>query len=322
MEIVDYAHIQALTGNGPLFDWGRELIDAVKTRLEEKQHGDVERWLAALSRLPVIQPDEVSLDSAAITASSTITAETQAAIKENLMGLHPWRKGPFNIHGVTIDTEWRSNLKWGRLIPHITPLAGRRVLDIGCGNGYYLWRMLGAGARCAIGIDPTPLFAMQFQAIRHFIGTGLPAAVLPIGIEDIPYTPVFDSVFSMGVIYHRRDPREHVRQLKSLLRPGGELILETLIIESDKETALHPDDRYAQMRNVWNIPSPSLLLQWLRESGLDEARIIDITPTTSEEQRSTEWMHFQSLGDFLDKNNKSLTVEGYPAPVRAMVVAS
>lgn len=321
MEIIDYPHARQIFDDGILNDWGKAALDRVHTLLKDKPHGDTDKWLSALKKLPDIQANEIHLDSAAITASSTITAEMQTAIKEALTDLHPWRKGPFNLHGIFIDTEWRSNLKWDRLVPHITSLKDRRVLDIGCGNGYYLWHMLGQGARCAIGIDPTRLLAMQFQAVRHFIGKNLAATILPLGIEHTPYIPVFDTVFSMGVIYHRRDPLEHIQQLKSLLTPGGELVLETLIIESDKEEVLHPENRYAQMRNVWNIPSPSLLLKWIEECGLSNAKIIDITATTTNEQRATEWMHFQSLKDFLNSNDPGKTIEGYPAPVRAVITA-
>ncbi|MEW8068099.1 MAG: DUF1698 domain-containing protein, partial [Candidatus Thiodiazotropha endolucinida] len=43
--------------------------------------------------------------------------------------------------------------------------------------------------------------------------------------------------------------------------------------------------------------------------------------TTIEEQRATEWMRFESLADYLDPADRSLTIEGYPAPRRAVFVA-
>ncbi len=150
------------------------------------------------------------------------------------MQLHPWRKGPYEICGIPIETEWRSDWKWERLQPHIEPLADRLVLDVGCGNGYHGWRMLGEGARLVIGIDPTQLFVMQFEALRHFLGSQHPLRVLPLGIEDLPANlQGFDTVFSMGVFYHRRSPFAHLAELKGALRKGGELVLETLVIEGD-----------------------------------------------------------------------------------------
>ncbi len=50
-------------------------------------------------------------------------------------------------------------------------------------------------------------------------------------------------------------------------------------------------------------------------------RIADVCVTTTEEQRRTEWMVTESLADFLDPNDRSKTVEGYPAPQRAVLIA-
>lgn len=77
-----------------------------------------------------------------------------------------------------------------------------------------------------------------------------------IGVEQLPLIKAFDTVFSMGVLYHRKSPIEFLQQLKSQLRPGGELMLETLVVEGDENTVLMTGDRYAQMRNVWFYPPP------------------------------------------------------------------
>ena len=181
--------------------------------------------------------------------------------------------------------------------------------------------MLGEQARLVIGIDPYLLFVMQYQAVRSFIGD-VPAYVLPLGIEAIPDNLVgFDTVFSMGVLYHRRSPFDHLARIKELLRVGGELVLETLVVEGDQTKILVPQGRYAKMRNVWFIPSPAALQQWLQRVGFKEVKLIDVTPTTSEEQRSTPWMRFESLANYLDPNNAALTIEGYPAPKRAILTA-
>ncbi|MEM6938395.1 MAG: tRNA 5-methoxyuridine(34)/uridine 5-oxyacetic acid(34) synthase CmoB, partial [Pseudomonadota bacterium] len=195
---------------------------------------------------------------------------------------------------------------------------GRIVLDIGCGSGYHLWRMLGAGARAALGIDPTALVGLQFVALRHFL-PDLPAALLPISLEELPQDLTgFDTVFSMGILYHRRSPLEHLELIRSLLRPGGQAIVETLVVEGDDSRVLVPEGRYAKMRNVWFIPSPSLLARWLRRCGFVDVELLDVTVTSVEEQRSTRWMTFDSLETFLDPADPDLTVEGYPAPRRAV----
>lgn len=306
---------------GALEEWGRTLPPLIESRLNSANHGDYERWIAALNTLPAIQASAIDLGG-----SVTITGECSAAQRQTmetaLRQLHPWRKGPFSIHGIHIDTEWRSDWKWDRIKDHITPLRGRTVLDVGCGSGYHCWRMAGAGAALVIGIDPTPLYVMQYFALRHFIGER-GVYVLPLGIEDLPpRLEAFDTTFSMGVLYHRRSPLDHLLELRDTLRPGGELVLETLVIDAPPGATLLPQGRYAKMRNVWFIPSVATLELWLQRCGFKNIRTVDVTVTTLEEQRSTPWMQFESLKDFLMAGDTQRTCEGYPAPRRATVIAT
>lgn len=308
---------------GPLARWAERLPAQVAAGLDPARHGDLPRWEAALAALPEARPGSVDLaaDTVRIGHAADLAAGDGERLEAALRQLHPWRKGPFELFGLPIDTEWRSDWKWQRLAPHIQPLAGRLVLDVGCGNGYHAWRMRGAGAARVIGIDPSPLFVMQFRAVKRYLPAE-PVDVLPLGIDDLPPAlDAFDTVFSMGVLYHRRSPLDHLLQLKGALRPGGELVLETLVVEGDAQSVLVPAGRYAKMGNVWFIPSPALLERWLERCGFRDVRVVDVTPTRVEEQRRTAWMTFQSLADFLDPNDASRTVEGHPAPVRAIAIA-
>jgi tRNA (mo5U34)-methyltransferase len=297
-----------------------ERLRATRPRL---QHGDAVQWEAALAALPTRSTATIVLDRPCVTVGSAdeLSVAERLLLEQSLRRLHPWRKGPFTLFGIDIDSEWRSDWKWARLEKHIAPLRGRCVLDVGCGNGYYAWRMLGAGARFVLGIDPSLRFLAQFAAVQRFVPDA-DAVVLPIGGEDIPPgLACFDTAFSMGVIYHRRDPLEHLRELHGALKPGGELVLETLVVAGERGHTLHPVDRYAKMRNVWSIPTVDTALEWLDRSGFDNSRVVDITRTTIDEQRSTAWMRFESLAEFLDPGDPALTVEGYPAPTRAIVLA-
>lgn len=304
--------------------WAQGLEEQLGARFSNQYHGDYAHWADALNRLPPIEPSEIMLDAPTVTIGrpQDIEAATQQALETQLKRFHPWRKGPFDFFGVTIDSEWRSDWKWQRLQKHITPLQGRKVLDVGCGNGYFAWRARGQGAQWVVGIDPTLVYVMQFRSMQNYIQD--PAVhVLPLGIDDIPpRQEVFDSVFCMGVFYHRRSPVDHLLELKGQLREGGELILETLVVEGDGETVLVPRGRYAQMRNVWFIPSPLALETWLKCCGYKGIRCVDISVTTPREQRSTEWMCFDSLTDFLDPQDPARTIEGYPAPRRAIFLAT
>ena len=283
-------------------------------------HGDKHKWDQLYESLPEMANVQHRLNEDRVKIGTEMEEGIPVNLEEILQGFHPWRKGPFEIFGTFIDSEWRSFLKWNRLVKHIQSLKGKRILDIGCGNGYYMLRMLGEGAGQVLGADPTRLFLYQFHIIKKY----LPHRniwLLPLKSEQLPAFGLFDSVFSMGVLYHRKTPMDHLVELRSFLKADGELVLETLVNPVDNAETLIPEDRYAMMANVWNIPSIKTLEQWLEKAGFSEIKTVDVTTTTSEEQRSTPWMRFQSLADFLDPEDSSRTAEGYPAPVRAITLA-
>jgi len=285
------------------------------------KHGDYKRWSAGLDALPDIA-SQVSLAAVVAVSSEQQHTFNAKSIHETLQTMHPWRKGPFEVFGVSIDTEWRSDWKWERVLPHISALKGRSVLDIGCGSGYHLWRMLEQDAKLAIGIDPTPLFSFHFACIKRY-APHCPSFLIPTGIDEMPDNmQSFDTIFSMGILYHRRSPLDHLYKIKGLLKKGGELVLETLIVDGDEHTCLMPSGRYAKMRNVWFIPSVAMLELWLKRAGFKDVRCVDVNTTSTEEQRSTAWMTFESLADFLDPNDATKTIEGYPAPKRVVMVAT
>ncbi len=290
-------------------------LDTAKARFSSEHHGDFNKWANALATLPPLTQLQVSYADT-VTAAGTVD---DVALTAALQQLHPWRKGPLQIGNTTIDTEWRSDWKWARVAPALGDLSGERILDIGCGNGYFGWRMLAAGAKEVIGVDPTLLFCMQHLAIQYYT-QDFRNWVLPLKAEELPSTAQFDTVFSMGVVYHRRDPLDHVRQLAALTHPGGRVVLESLIVEGDAD--LIPADRYARMRNVWCVPTVTRMQAWMAEAGLINIEVVDVSPTRVEEQRSTAWMRFESLADSLDPNNADRTIEGHPAPIRAMLVAN
>lgn len=301
-------------------NWSVELKECLESAFDQSRNGHIAAWTAALQDLPSLEVSSVTLNSQAVTCSGTPTAEESQRLHSSLFRLSPWRKGPFQVFDVFIDTEWRSNLKWKRLAPHLD-LEGRDILDVGCGNGYYGWRMLGAGAKRVVGLDPNLLYSFQFAALRKYLGDR-ELYILPAGDTIIaPNLRAFNTVFSMGVLYHRKSPIEHLQSLYHALTPGGDLVLETLVIEGDDRQVLIPQDRYAQMRNVWFLPSPGLLERMLAKCGFQEIRLVDMSRTTTEEQRSTEWMTFDSLPKFLDPEDPALTIEGYPAPLRATLLA-
>ncbi len=320
--MIDFGNFYQLIAKGPLSHWLNTLPAQLSAWQRESLHGKFKQWFNAVEHLPELTPSTLDLQQSVTAALlPDISQGQREGLEVRLRQLMPWRKGPYSLYGVNIDTEWRSDWKWERLAPHISPLQNRLVLDVGCGSGYHLWRMVGAGAQLAVGIDPMQLFVCQFEAVRKLLGNDQRAHVLPLGIEQLPELAAFDTVFSMGVLYHRRSPLDHLWQLKNQLVSGGELVLETLVIEGDENAVLVPGERYAQMRNVYFIPSALALVRWLEKCGFVDVRIVDHCVTTLEEQRRTSWMTTESLADFLNPSDHSKTSEGYPAPLRAVIVA-
>ncbi|MGZ8947044.1 MAG: tRNA 5-methoxyuridine(34)/uridine 5-oxyacetic acid(34) synthase CmoB [Methylococcaceae bacterium] len=304
--------------------WVRLLPQQLERAFDPASHGNLTQWRTLIEQLPALATTHrvLNADTVQIGRPDDLDYAIQKQLERELKTLCPWRKGPYELFGINIDTEWRSDWKWRRLQQHIAPLEHRLVLDVGCGNGYHCWRMLGAGAKLVVGVDPMLLNVMQFQVIRKLYGEA-PAYVLPLGIEDIPAgLKAFDTVFSMGVLYHRRSPIEHLLELKDCLQPGGELVLETLVIDGGLGEVLMPEERYAKMRNVWFLPSCETLISWMKRCGFSNIRLIDVSVTSLSEQRSTGWMTFHSLKDFLNPDNPQLTCEGLPAPKRAIIIAN
>jgi len=325
--VIDAGRLKAVLDAEGLAAWVSLIAAQLEQVFKRSPHGDWSRWQAALSRLPPLTQGKVGVDDGAVAIDSDELAGAEARLQELLMHMHPWRKGPYRIGELRIDTEWRSDWKWDRLAPHLQPLGDRLVLDVGCGNGYHCWRIAMDGARRVIGVDPTALFLAQFLAIQALVRGVDPhlagrVELLPLAMEDVPPDlRRFDTVFSMGVLYHRRSPIDHLLALRGALRRRGQLVLETLVIEGDGDALLVPRERYAKMRNVWFIPTTAQLERWLHRAGFDGIATVDVSVTTVAEQRGTAWMRFESLADFLDPADSRRTIEGYPAPRRAVVIA-
>ena len=299
-----------------------QLLDAVR-RHAPNNHGHLPRWLNAIAKLRGCAPHiHTQGDAPRWTMDRSLLQhpDARASIHEALTRLGPWRKGPFEVGGIHLDAEWRCDLKWRRIAPAL-PLSGARVLDVGCGNGYYCLRAWAAGARVVVGVDPTLAYVAQWAALEA-LGAPLPIVVVPVGVEHLEFSrPTFDCVLSMGVIYHRRSPLDHLLQLRNLLVEDGLLVLESLVAEGPPGYSLVPAGRYAGMRNVWFIPSTGTLQQWLQRCGFELVRVLDESWTTAAEQRTTPWSGRHSLSDVLDPKDPRRTVEGHPAPRRAALLA-
>jgi tRNA (mo5U34)-methyltransferase len=304
--------------------WLEPLRNLVEERLQFQQRDRKCRiYSDLLASVPQIRAQLLDLESDRVEIGSP--AEISEAQKEGielaLFGLRPWRKGPFRIFGIDLDTEWVSYLKWKRLERHLAPMRGRKILDIGSSSGYYLFRMKHHDPALLLGLEPYATFYYQFRFLSAL--TGLERIhTLPLKFEELPPMPdFFDTVFHMGVLYHVRSPLNTLTALRRTLRRGGELVLETLVIPGEEDVALTPRSRYAKMNNVFFLPTVKCLECWLERTGFTNIRCVDVTRTTEAEQRKTAWIQTESLADFLHPEDSMRTIEGYPAPRRALMLA-
>ena len=235
---------------------------------------------------------------------------------------HPWRKGPWNFFGMEVDAEWRSNLKWDRIAAAVGDVAGKRLLDVGCGNAYYMFRAAAMNPALSVGLDPSVPFYLLFEMVQRFLQ--IPNMQYErLGCEDLKvFDRCFDVALCMGILYHQRNPVQILRDLRNSLAVGGHAVIESQSIPGDGSMALFPENRYAKARNVYFVPTKDCLVNWVRRAGFKDVEVVSHCPVTIEEQRSTPFMTYHSLAEFLDPEDPSKTAEGYPAPWRTAVVGT
>lgn len=281
--------------------------------IQSLRHGKRDRWLDLLHRLEYVSPSTLDFDDTVRIGSEEDYLD-QTKLRESIEALIPWRKGPFEIFGCEIDSEWQSQLKWDRIRSHIN-LEGKRVLDIGCSNGYFGYRMLQAGALSVLGVEAFEPFVLQAALLNFFARSANIVIPHRFGRDSLPRQ--FDTVFSMGVSYHQRDLSSHLGSVYQVLEPSGEVVLETLVADTD----IVPQDRYANMPNVWLVPSIQTLEGNLRKSNFTKCQVLDVSLTTQREQRSTRFSPGPSLQDTLNPSDPRITIEGYTAPKRCALIA-
>jgi tRNA (mo5U34)-methyltransferase len=296
----------------------------VSTSLREER----QKWLTwknikpyqeAIKALPEFSNVELTLGDRVELQIPNLSSDEAEQIKQTALLMKPWRKGPFQFNELFIDSEWQSQIKYNLLEPHFN-LKGKIVGDIGCNNGYYLFRMLSHEPKKLIGFDPSAIYYSQFQFINHFVKSDIVYELL--GVEHVEfYEYKFDTLFCLGVLYHRSDPVAMLKSLFKGLNKGGELILDTFMIDGEEEICLTPKDRYSKIPNIYFVPTVNALKNWCYRAGFETVEVLEIMKTEHNEQRKTEWIDTQSLEDFLDPNDPAKTVEGYPAPKRVYIKA-
>jgi len=306
-----------------MYNHAMNLITLQKKKDDCRTWKNVEPWYTKIQEVSKkIKKDNLCLnygDWFSVGKREDLNDEEFKLLEETAKKLIPWRKGPFNLFGLEIDSEWQSNIKYNLIRPHFD-LKDKVVADIGCNNGYYMFRMLEDKPKKLIGFDPAPLTLHQFEFVNHFVKSDIEYEML--GVEHLEYyNHKFDFIFMLGVLYHRADPVGTLKSLARGLNSKGEILIDTFMIDGEDEICLTPNKRYSKIPNIYFIPTISALTNWLNRAGFENIEVIATTVTSSEEQRKTPWSFDQSLEDFLDPNDSSKTIEGYPAPKRVYMKA-
>lgn len=289
------------------------LDDTQLHHIAKTAHGHFPTWITALHNLHIPENLDIHLDQDTVQALDNHTPTPDKTTADAINTLMPWRKGPFKLLGNPIESEWRSDFKYRRLIELGFNVENKCVLDVGTGNGYFLYRLLGSGAKLACGLDPSWHNFAQFLFLQHYLRQAQ-AIYIPATLDTAPLSG-FDTVISMGVLYHRRDPIAFLTQLRDSLKSGGELVIETLVIDGDAQSIYLPEHRYAGMHNVWFLPSIAALAKWLKRLGFRIHAMSEAIATTDKEQRRTQHMQSHSLAEFMQEHGDQ------PPPKRAIILA-
>jgi tRNA (mo5U34)-methyltransferase len=282
------------------------------------------RYRKPMQKVEQLRASELELtgDVVRIGRQADLSETEHARVLQLLRTFMPWRKGPFSIFDIDVDAEWRSQRKWNRLLSEIPNMEGKVVADIGCNNGYYMFRMAAHNPAMVLGFEPYVQHYFTFSALRRFSGLNNICIDL-LGIEHLPLFPeCFDLIFCLGILYHRPSPIDALRDLRGALKADGCLLLESQAIPGTEPMALFPEKTYAKVPGTWFVPTASCLQNWLNRAGFTDIKCFCSHPMDSSEQRATEWMTFESYQDYIDKNNSELTIEGYPAPWRVFFKAT
>ena len=266
-------------------------------------------WIDNDSTLCIGQPSEFSSSS------------DKEKLQQFLVQMKPWKKGPLNLFGTFIDTEWRSDWKWNRIKKHVDSLDGHVVADLGCANGYFMYRMLADyDPKCIVGIDPNYKAWLEFLFFQKYVQSDKLVFELMDGECMDKYSGMYDTVFCLGVLYHTTDPIGMLRKIWQSMKPNGQLIVDCQGIAGDDAVALFPKGKYSNAKGIWFLPTVTTLKNWLVRSNFAKIEVFFSEPLSTEEQRANpEWANVKSLNDALDPTDKARTVEGYPAPHRFYV---
>ncbi len=174
-------------------------------------------------------------------------------------------------------------------------LAGRRVLDVGCGGGLLAEGMARRGARVT-GIDLAPK-ALEVARL-HALESGVSVDYREIEAETLAGAEAgsYDLVTCLEMLEHVPDPAAAVVALACLVRPGGDVVCSTInrnakafalaIVGAEYVLRLLPMGTHQYARLI----RPSEIARWARDAGLEICDLagLDYNPATRQARVSAD----------------------------------
>lgn len=174
----------------------------------------------------------------------------------------------------TVPHSWA--ILRGKPFKHLPqPVSGKRVLDVGCGNGYWADQLSRSGAS-VVGIDASREGISQAKGAYPHVDFRQMLATENV-LRELD-SPVFDAVMSIEVVEHVYDPRGFARACFNALRPGGTIVLTTPYHGYLKNLLLAVTGRMDQhFTALWDgghikFWSCRTLRELLRETGFTDIR--------------------------------------------------
>ena len=201
-------------------------------------------------------------------ADSCSTPLTREEIVTGIERLRPWYQNVRLPHDLSTkaldgDADIFSGADipaplWNVVLPLLDDVGGKSVLDIGCNAGFMSFEMKKLGAASVLGIDSNLGAPVSFLEQAKFCraALGIDVDFHEVSLFDFDPEARFDVVLFCGVLYHLENFATGVEKVASLVRPGGQVILETA---SEDRTRTTYGVGYHGDTTTFFVPSPGLL---------------------------------------------------------------
>lgn len=195
---------------------------------------------------------------------------------EKMKSMNWYHKIDLGDNIITPGNEW--DTLWDPLKEEMKKIdfSNKRVLDIGCWDGLWSFEAEKLGARevWASDLNNQRSFSEQGTETFEFAKRHLQSKVnyREVSVYDLEtcFQEPFDIVLFFGVLYHLRYPQLGLARIRNILKTGGILLLETVVLLDTPDTIIQTDYRkiYPHDVSTWNAFSEPALLRLLEESYL------------------------------------------------------